>query len=123
MLNEPLGGQGQGVLILHADTDVAVKGPGQLAGHQRIHAALQHQLLHDADAQAAGHHGQNGLILLHCVLDVGLDMQGVEHLLYLVVVALVQQDHRILLQRLRREGIAARQRMVTGNDHLPLIPL
>ena len=50
-------------------------------------------------------------------------MQGVEHLLYLVVVALVQQDHRILLQRLRREGIAARQRMVTGNDHLPLIPL
>ena len=52
--------------------------------------ALEHQLLHDADAEAAGHHGQNGLILLHRILDIGPDVQRVEHLLDLIVIALVQ---------------------------------
>lgn len=122
MVNEGPGAVGQGVPVLDTDTDVPVKRLGQRAGHQRIGTAVEHQLLHDADAQPAGHHGQDGLILLDGVLDLRRDAQRVEHRLDLIVVALVQQDQGVLLQRRRREGVRTRQRVVAGDDDLPLGP-
>ena len=47
----------------------------------------------------------------------------IENGLDLIVVALIQQDKRVLLQGLRWEGLAARQRVVAGQDDLPLVPL
>ena len=123
VVDEHLRGVGQGVFVLDAYSDIPVEPPGQGAAGQRIGALIEHQLLHDADAQPAGHHGQNGLILLHGVLDAGVGAVVVEHGLYLVVVALVQQDQRVFLQCLRREGVAPGQGMVAGHDDLPLIPL
>ena len=108
VVDERLRGVGEGVLVLDTDADVPVEHPRQGAGSQRIGALVEHQLLHDADAQAAGDHGQNGLVLLDGVLDPGPDLVVIENGLDLIVVALIQQDQRVLLQRLRREGIAAR---------------
>ena len=123
MVDEGTGAVGQGVPVLDADADVPVKRLGQGTGHQRIGTAVEHQLLHNADAQPVGHHGQNGLILLDGVLDLRLQAQRVEHRLYLVVIALIQQDQGVLLQRLRRKGVCAGQRVIAGDDDLPLVPL
>ena len=123
VVDERLRGVGEGVLVLDTDADVPVEHLGQGAGSQRIGALVEHQLLHDADAQAAGDHGQNGLVLLDGVLDPGPDLVVIENGLNLIIVALIQQDKRVLLQGLRRERLAARQRVVAGQDDLPLVPL
>ena len=114
---------GEGVLVLDTDADVPVEHLGQGAGSQRIGALVEHQLLHDADAQAAGDHGQDRLVLLDGVLNPGPDLVVIENGLDLIVVALIQQDEGVLLQGLRRERLAARQRVVAGQDDLPLVPL
>ena len=123
MFDKGAGTVGQGVFVLDTDADVPVEGLGQRTGHQRVGTAVEHQLLHDADAQPVGHHGQNGLVLLNGVLDLRRDAQRVEHGLYLIVVPLVQQDQGVLLQRLRWEGVGAGQRVSAGDDDLPLILL
>ena len=71
VVDERLRGVGEGVLVLDTDADVPVEHLGQGAGSQRIGALVEHQLLHDADAQAAGDHGQDRLVLLNGILDRG----------------------------------------------------
>ena len=94
-----------------------------MAGGHGIGAAADHQLRQEADAQALGHHGQDGAVLAGGVFHIGVNAHGVQSGGKLIVAALLQTDEGLGGQGRQGEGRRVRQRVAAGNDHQQLIPV